>query len=54
MWENNLTSFEKLFSYDSITLQYLQWFPETITLKFSWTLSAYSNEDYSRKFRKNS
>ena len=26
-------------NYDSITLQYLQLFPETITLKYSWNLA---------------
>ena len=33
-------------------LQYLLLFPETITLKYSWTLapSAYSNEDYNALF----
>ena len=41
-------------NYDSITLQHLQPFPETLTLKYSWTLasSAYSNEDYRRRFWK--
>ena len=52
MWENNLETFEKLFS-DSVSLQYLQSFPETITLKYSWTLalSAYINEDYSTLYK---
>ena len=48
MWENNLETFEKLFS----MMQSLHLFPETITQKYSWTLarSAYSNEDYSTLF----
>ena len=39
-------------NYDSIKLQYLRLFPETITLKYSWTLitSAYSTEDDSTLF----
>ena len=47
-------TFEKTVLYDSITLQYLQPFLETITLKYSWNLapSAYSNKDYSKDFKK--
>ena len=43
----------KNFFFYWVRLQYLQSFPETITLKYSWTLaqSAYSNEDYSTLFK---
>ena len=52
-WKINLW---KTVLYDSISLQYLQSFPGTITLKYSWTLapSAYCNEDYSTLFFYNS
>ena len=51
VWENNLETFEKLFSMIqsgcSIYSDFL------ITLKYSWTLaqSAYSNKDYSTLFK---
>ena len=52
MWENNLETFEKLFSIIKSRCSIYSYFLKPITLKYSWTLapSTYTSENYSALF----